>query len=321
MNEAEQEHIRHTFLAAGGSPQITSQLALPPPENNSKLTPIHNECFYNHGDNLVDALKSHLSDLTDPNEINWQDSIGLSPLHLLCGFNGSDYFMEALQLLLDNGANIKAVDLRGYTPFHYMCFNNMIKTELQLQGLAMLLQHGSDINAKEFRIRASPLHLLCNYNTAKKLDSILSFFILKKASLHARTIENRTPLHCLCRTHHNEHLLGAISILVRHGADANVRDDKNITALHEVCLFYQQPNLNQVIDQLLSAKATCINYSAMHKRTALHLLAIHYHNANLPELLESMIGKHGILFILVSYPDKNFDRLSYYFTRCRSKSE
>lgn len=128
--------------------------------------------------------------------------------------------------MLENGANLKAVDLRGYTPFHYMCFNAMISTELQLQGLEQLLRSGADINAKEYRVRASPLHLLCNYNTTKKLDSILSFFVLRRASLHAKTIENRTALHCLCRTHHDEHLLGAVAVLVRHGADANIRDDK-----------------------------------------------------------------------------------------------
>lgn len=230
--------------------------------------------------------------------------------------------MEALALLLENGANLKAVDLRGYTPFHYMCFNAVIRTEDQLQGVAMLLRHGADINAKEFRVRASPLHLLCNYNTSKKLDSILSFFVLQRASLHARTIENRTALHCLCRTHHGEHLLGAVSILVRHGADANVRDDKNITALHEVCLFYHLPNLNEVIDQLLSAKATCINFGAMHKRTALHLIGIHYHNANLPELLESMIGKHGFVhFPLINSMQQKPNRTPVYlfFIRCRSE--
>lgn len=235
--------------------------------------------------------------MSDPQEINWQDSIGLSPLHLLCGFNGSIHFMEALELLLEKGANLKAIDLRGYTPFHYMCFNAMLNTEVQLQGLTMLMNRGADINAKEYRVRASPLHLLCNYNTTKKLDSILSFFVLRRASLHAKTMENRTALHCLCRTHHDDDLLGAITILIRHGADANVRDNKNITALHEVCLFYQKPNLSSVIDQLLSTKSTCVNYGAMHKRTALHLIAIHYHNANLPELLESMLTKHGTVHL------------------------
>lgn len=295
LNESEQDHIRHTFLSAGGSaPPFDSHLANDPDEDkDGKLTPFHHECFYNHGDDLVNALKSHLDNMSDAEEINWQDSIGLSPLHLLCGFNGSIHFVEALELLLEKGANLKAVDLRGYTPFHYMCFNAMLTTEVQLQGLTILIRHGSDINAKEYRVRASPLHLLCNYNTNKKLDPIISFFVLHRASLHARTSENRTALHCLCRTHHGEDLLGTVTLLVRHGADANVRDDNNITALHEVCLFYQKPNLGSVIDQLLSSKSTCVNYVAMHKRTALHLIAIHYHYANLPELLESMITKHG----------------------------
>ncbi|EFX72354.1 hypothetical protein DAPPUDRAFT_326318 [Daphnia pulex] len=50
---------------------------------------------------------------------------------------------------------------------------------------------------------------------------------------------------------------------------------QNITALHEVCLFYRRPHLGDVIDQLLSAKATCINYEAMHKRKVLHLIALY----------------------------------------------
>jgi ankyrin repeat protein len=325
LNEQEQEHIRHTFLSGGAAPRAESQTAvsLAATQKNPKLTPIHNECFYNHGDNLVESLTSLLNGLSDPTEINWQDSIGLSALHLLCGFNGSAHFIKALELLLESKANYKAMDLRGYTPFHYMCFNAMIPTEVQQQGFTLLLRYGADINAKEYRVRASPLHLLCNYNTTKKLDSILSLFVLHRASLHARTIENRTALHCLCRTHHDEHLLGAITILVRHGADANVRDEKNLTALHEVCLFYQRSDLGSVIDQLLSAKATCINYGAMHKRTALHLIAIHYHGDNLPELIDSMIGRHGIIsfffysffivFLLII--------VAYVRYRCRSKSK
>ncbi|XP_057378963.1 uncharacterized protein LOC130701038 [Daphnia carinata] len=295
LNESEHDHIRHTFLSAGGNaPPFDSHLANAPAEDKaSKLTPFHHECFCNHGDDLVSAIKWHLDNMSNPEEINWQDAIGLSPLHLLCGFNGSIYFVEALELLLEKGANLKAIDLRGYTPFHYMCFNAMLSIEVQLKGLSMLIRRGSDINAKEYRVRASPLHLLCNYNTKKKLDPIISFFILHRASLHAKTSENRTALHCLCRTHRDEHLLGAVTILVRHGADANVRDDNNLTALHEVCLFYQKPNLSSVIDQLLSNKSTCVNYAAMHKRAALHLIAIHYHHANLPELLESMLTKHG----------------------------
>ena len=292
LNESEQERIRHTFLSAGINP-VSTVSPHPSLEKENKLVALHNECFYNHSSSLLEAIKSHLASQDGLAEINCQDSIGLSPLHLLCGFNGSPYFIEAMQLLIEHGADVKAVDLRGYTPFHYMCFNAVLAADIQLKGLAILVQHGADINAKEYRVKASPLHLICNYNTSKKLDSIVSFFVLNKASLHARTFENRTALHCLCRTHNNEHLLDVVSILIRHGADVNVRDNQNLTALHEVCFFYQLPNLKEVIDQLLGTKATCINYTSMHKRSALHLIGIHYHLDNLPELLECMIGKHG----------------------------
>lgn len=244
----------------------------------------------------MENLRSELALPANAEKINSRDSIGLSALHLLCGFNASSRVVEALEVLVEYGANVRAVDLRGYTPLHYVCFNLVIETDLQLKVLAALVRHGADVNAKEFLVRASPLHLLCYYTNFKKLDDLLTFFIRHKASLHARTFENRTPLHGLCRMSRGEHLLSAVTLLMRHGADANVRDDKNLTALHEVCLFYNRPDLDQVIDQLLSVKATCINYGAMHKRTAFHLLAIHYHHENLPDLIRSMIEKHGPSF-------------------------
>ena len=285
--------LADTFLSAGGHSR-SGEIEDPLPADNSKgLTPLHNECFYNQTSNLVEAIHSQLEEQSNPDDINSQDKIGLSPLHLLCGFNGSSLFLQALELLLEHGANVKAFDLRGYTPFHYLCYNTLLDTEVQLKGLALLLRHGADINAKEYRVRASALHILCNYNTSKKIDDLLAFFVLHRASLHARTIENRTALHCICRTNGSEHLLSAVTLLMRHGADANVRDDKNMTALHDVCLFYRRDNLGQIIDQMLNTKAACINFAAMHKRSALHLVALHYHHANLPELVKLMVEKHG----------------------------
>ena len=293
LNESAHEHIRHTFLSAGGHVSGNADENLPKDTENKGLTPLHNECFYNHSSKLVQAIHAHLDDQPGPDTINSQDKIGLSPLHLLCGFNGSCRFIQALELLLERGANVRVVDLRGYTPFHYLSYNTLLETEVQLQGLAVLLRHGSDINAKEFKVKATALHILCNYNTNKKLDDILSFFVLHRASLHARTIENRTALHCICRTNGSPHLLSAVTLLMRHGSDANVRDYKNMTALHDVCLFYRRDNLGQIIDQLLNTKANCINFAAMHKRSALHLVALHYHHENLPQLLQLMVKKHG----------------------------
>jgi len=300
LNDAEREHIRHTFLSAGGSvPLPVEETAIVKEKKEAKdscVTAVHSACFYNHSDALADVIRSEIVKPECLEKINYQDSIGLTVLHLLCGFNGSSRFIQALEILLEHGANARLFDLRGYTPLHYLCFNTTVDTEIQVQALNLLVRNGADVNAREFRAGASPLHILCNYTTFKKLDELLSFFILHRVNLHARTIENRTALHYLCRTNRGEHLLNAVALMMRHGADANIRDDKNMTALHEVCLFYNQPDLDRVIDQLLSAKATCINTGSMHKRTALHLIAIHYHFDNLPQLLKSLIEKHGILF-------------------------
>jgi hypothetical protein len=65
-------------------------------------------------------------------------------------------------------------------------------------------------------------------------------------------------------------------------------------ALHEVCLFYRRPDLGDVIDQLLNAKATCINYEAMLKRKVLYLIALHSRltGADPNRILISMANKN-----------------------------
>jgi len=53
-------------------------------------------------------------------ELEWQDDLKCTPLHLACK-KGS---LEAIELLLTNGANIESRDHRSWTSLHYAAYNN-----------------------------------------------------------------------------------------------------------------------------------------------------------------------------------------------------
>jgi len=56
-------------------------------------------------------------------DLEWKDDLQCTPLHLACK-KGS---FEAMELLLQNGANIYAQDHRLWNPLHYASYNGHAK--------------------------------------------------------------------------------------------------------------------------------------------------------------------------------------------------
>jgi ankyrin repeat protein len=93
--------------------------------------------------------------------INLQDKMGYSALH----FASQNNCLEAVQLLLDSGANVDLEDSFGNTPLGRAVFTSEGKGDV----IQLLLRNGADKDHKN-KHRISPLDLaqkISNYDVAK----------------------------------------------------------------------------------------------------------------------------------------------------------
>lgn len=91
-----------------------------------------------------------ISGMLNTLEVNAADEAGVSLLH----WAALSQCPEAVQLFLEKGGNVHAVDSYGRTPLHHAvtCFNEFMEShtpERHVQVLEKLLEHQSDLNARD----------------------------------------------------------------------------------------------------------------------------------------------------------------------------
>ena len=136
--------------------------------------------------------------------INAVNVRGLSPLHLVTD-------KKVAKLILEKGGDPNARDNTGMAPLHYAAdFDKLAVAEL-------LAEVSDDVNAKGGRDNSTPLH----YTRSAAMAAI----ILKHGGdPNAQTIYGKTPLHEV-----ND--LKLLKVLALHGADLNARDKSGRTPM------------------------------------------------------------------------------------------
>ena len=161
--------------------------------------------------------------------------------------------VKIVHLLLEAGANVKAVCLGGWSPLHESCsVNNNLTTFL-------LLRAGADLHAKTHH-GDTPLHLVCNDNYGEFNDEIVRTMCALGADVSAANEDLRTPLHQCLDNPQNVHTFyeffpdlnlspedeegntplhyvpddcnGTYAWLIAHGADVDARNLMGSTPLH-----------------------------------------------------------------------------------------
>ena len=122
-----------------------------------------------------------------------------TPLH----FAARDGYSKAVQLLIDNGADVNCLDGDQATPLHEAAKNDHVETA------RMLLERGADINARQ-KWGVAPIHAASHENNV----ATVRLLIENKADVNIGDEDGRTPLDWAMGERHK----GVSDLLRSHGA-------------------------------------------------------------------------------------------------------
>ena len=172
---------------------------------------------------LVKALIDGGADVNAEDE----DKLGETPLHdaVIRGYG------EISILLIEQGADVNARDVRGLSPVHAAAWRG------NLDMVALLITIGADINARD-QDGVTPLHAAARAGRAETV----ALLIEKGAEVNAKNKINLTPLHAAALSGDRE----TVALLVEKGADVNARTKDGLTPLQKA----SQENHAEVVELL-----------------------------------------------------------------------
>jgi len=140
-----------------------------------------------------------------------------------------------LQLLVDQGANVNAIDQPGNTPLHRAVENG------DLIAAGILLDKGADVNAKDFANNTT-LHLAL---TSRNALATASFLLDRGALPNLKNNFGNTPLHMVVDLGLPPELA---RLLVAKGADVNARNKQGDSALLDAVKEANQGLITTLLD-------------------------------------------------------------------------
>ncbi|KAK6827193.1 heterokaryon incompatibility protein-domain-containing protein [Apiospora arundinis] len=174
---------------------------------------------------------------------------------------------EVMRLLIENGADRRAVNSFGNNLIHLATLNNHSET------IRFFMENEAEIESINNN-QQTPLIVATRGGWMDAVHLLVGY----KASLHAQDIDGATSLHWAVRT--QDKLL--VRYLVKQGADIEVEDSDGMTALSKATC-----QGNKDIVSFLLDRGANIAAKDRHGRTALHLAA----QEGLDALVEILLDK------------------------------
>ena len=217
--------------------------------------------------------------------------------HLLCKNPTNSNLIDVARLLIDQGAEIDAIDSYGLTALYLLCGNPTLYERLTLPAAnlaeiaRLLTDHGALVNAKGLGGRTA-LHRLCeNYCNANLVD-ISRLFIDQGADANAKNSYGWTVLHCLCQNPNNVNLVPLLRLLIDQGAEVNAKDSSGRTALYFLCENTTRANLFDVARLLIDHGADSNDDKDENSSTSLDVLGKFYPDGEIKKkLIELLSGR------------------------------
>ncbi|NQT02419.1 MAG: ankyrin repeat domain-containing protein [Planctomycetes bacterium] len=163
-----------------------------------KEKPIHHAAY----DGDLEKVKKIID--KDPSQINVQDAMDFTPLHLASGKGHT----EIVEFLLNHGADTELETCTGHTP---MMLAAWYAGDGKYETIKTLLEHGAKVNHKEDGDGSTALHYAAMYSGKEVMNLLISY----GADVNARDEHQSTPLHQAAMLNNIE----ATKALVEHGAD------------------------------------------------------------------------------------------------------
>ncbi|XP_065912714.1 uncharacterized protein [Dysidea avara] len=205
----------------------------------------------------VKAVKELLNQSAD---INAVDQNNCTALHY-ASYAGN---IDAVKILMKRGASVSAADVVGRTPFHLAAWNgNNAVVEL-------LLNNGFPIDTTD-KHGSTALHWASDGGHCQTIEHLLQ----RGANINAVHNGGRTPLHWAA----GKARIKAIEVLVSNGASINIPDKYGETALHDAARRGEVKTVETYLR--LGATSTALNKE---NETAL-LVAVNWKQSNVVRCL------------------------------------
>lgn len=186
---------------------------------------------------LIDKIHTHIKD------INIR-ICGWTVLHFVCNNYKSDILVKVIQILLDAGVDMNAVNNMNNTVLHIACGN--YESDKLSKVVKILVNAGINVNIKNYNYRTA-LHEVCMYHKSDRLPKIIKLLVDFDADVDAKNKSGSTPLHIVCANYKSVKLLEVLRILIDYGSNVNIPDNYNYTPLKLVCEFYKSDKLPEVV--------------------------------------------------------------------------
>ena len=131
----------------------------------------------------------------------------------------TSYFIEIAKMLIDKGAEIDAVDKRGFTSLHNAAYSNNIK------AVQLLIENGQIVNKKSRNTLYTSLHLACIKGCKSVVEILLQNGVC--SVINDKTQSGHTALDYA----HNKGFLEIVYILIDHGGKREIYANQLLTAV------------------------------------------------------------------------------------------
>ncbi|CAB0045119.1 unnamed protein product [Trichogramma brassicae] len=234
--------IAELLLRRGADPNMTDK---------DGSTPLHISCMRNKDYNIVAVLFEVSNEKHRQVQVNAQDNLGRTPLHLALYWGQK----KAVELLLRNGADPNIPDEEGLTALHVICqnYHNEDLAELFFR-VNNEIQQTVQVDARD-NLGRTPLHLSLSRGRRVLSRSLLS----RGADPNAANAEGLTPLRIVCKRL-RDRSYDLMEVLFNHDNHQTVRIDA-LDELGRTPLQWAVANLwPHVVDVLLDHGADISNF-------------------------------------------------------------